>query len=84
MNRIARWISYIVATLLVTRMIPFSMLSDYIAEHTIGLVGDGEDAYNNVDLIAIAVQLIISIFIVFCVSYSLKISINKIKSNKKI
>lgn len=49
-------------------LIPFSQLSDFVAENLSFLVlGDGEEAYDNCDLIAFVIQISLSIFISFVI-----------------
>ena len=66
MKKIVKWVLYIIATFAVTFVIPFSALSDFVAEHSIWMnIGDGEEAYDNIDMIAIALQIAISSVIVY-------------------
>ncbi|WP_027705776.1 hypothetical protein [Zymobacter palmae] len=65
MKKIAKLVLYIFATFAVTFIIPFSALSDFIAEHSVWMnIGDGEDAYDNIDMIALSLQIAVSAFIV--------------------
>ena len=59
-----KWMLYIVLTLAVARLIPFQSLSDYIGSLNLSFIGEGEEAYNNCDLIAFLIQIIVSIFVV--------------------
>ena len=64
MKEIIKWIVYIVLTFAIIRLIPFSQLSDFVAEKIPSeWVGEGEDAYNNIDMIAILIHIVISAFI---------------------
>ena len=66
MKNVGKWVLYILATFAVTFIIPFSALSDFVAEHSIWMnIGDGEEAYDNIDMIAIALQIAISALIVY-------------------
>ena len=66
MRNIGKWALYILATFSIIFIIPFSSLSDFVAEHSIWMnIGDGEEAYDNIDIITIALQIAISAFIVY-------------------
>ncbi|WP_414501655.1 hypothetical protein [Zymobacter sp. IVIA_5232.4 C2] len=66
MKKVAKWILYILTTFAVTFIIPFQALSDFVAEHSIWMnIGDGEEAYDNIDMITIVFQIAISAFIVY-------------------
>lgn len=69
MKKLIKWIIYVALTLVVIRLIPFSQLSDFVAEKIPSKwVGEGEDAYNNIDMIAIVMHIIISVIIVYILS----------------
>ncbi|WP_414499390.1 hypothetical protein [Zymobacter sp. IVIA_12111.31 C1] len=66
MKKVAKWIIHILTTFAVTFIIPFPALSDFVAEHSIWMnIGDGEEAYDNIDMITIVFQIAISAFIVY-------------------
>lgn len=62
-----KWVFYIILTLAVARLIPFQSLSDYIGSLNLSFIGEGEEAYNNCDLVAFIIQITLSIFIAFIV-----------------
>lgn len=69
MKKIAKIVMYLALTFIVIRLIPFSQLSDFVAEKIPSRwVGEGEDAYNNIDMIAIIIHITISIAIVYIAS----------------
>ena len=69
MKKIAKIVMYLALTFIVIRLIPFSQLSDFVAEKIPSKwVGEGEDAYNNIDMIAIIIHITISVAIVYIVS----------------
>ena len=81
MRKIAKWVIYILATFAVTFIIPFSSLSDFVAEHSIWMnIGDGEEAYDNIDMLTIALQIAISAFII-CIAVNI-IKFTVLKFNK--
>lgn len=80
MNIFLKWVFYIILTLAVARLIPFQSLSDYIGSLNLSFIGEGEEAYNNCDLIAFLIQIIVSIFVVCILLKILNYILEKIKS----
>lgn len=81
MKKIVKWVLYILATFAVTFIIPFSVLSDFVAEHSTWMnIGDGEEAYDNIDMIAIALQIAISSVIVYIALKITKFIVLKLKN----
>lgn len=74
MKKIAKIVMYLALTFIVIRLIPFSQLSDFVAEKIPSKwVGEGEDAYNNIDMIAIIIHITISVAIVYALSSIVKL-----------
>lgn len=84
MKKMAKWIVYILATFATTFIIPFSALSDFVAEHILINIGDGEEAYDNIDMITVALQMAISIAIVYTVVKTARIIISMLKKLDKL
>ena len=65
MNKFLSLIIYIALTSFIIIKISFQYLSDHIGELNLGFIGEGEEAYNNCDLIAFLIQLSSSMLIAF-------------------
>lgn len=65
MNKYLRWIIYILLTLIIIILIPFQPLSDYIGNLNLDFIGEGEDAYNNCDIIAFIIQVSSGVLIAY-------------------